>query len=118
MISAQRLKLITSLQVGFFPEKDFRPHWSTQAHNLWFRMCDVIAGEMPGLRRLHVSLRDWEMSEWRRQDRLLRPLSSLRGLKMLSIEVAEVIESPAGHKAVAISPFAETLKIETLQPRY
>jgi hypothetical protein len=117
MISARQLESITSLQVGFFPEKDFRPLWSTQAHDLWFKMFDVITLKMPGLRRLHVSLRDWGMSEWRSQDRLLRALSSLRGLKLLSIEVAEVTGPPRGHKAVAISPFAETLKIKTLQPR-
>jgi hypothetical protein len=115
-IAKDRLAIIKSLHVGFFPEKDFRPHWSFLAHNLWFQMCDVIVMQMPGLRNLHVSLRDWEMSEWQRQDRLLRPFSSLRGLHQISIEVAEAT-GPKGHRAVHISPFARNLKMDILQPK-
>jgi hypothetical protein len=115
-VTAERLALIKSLHVGFFPEKDFRPHWSFLAHNLWFRMCNIIVLQMPGLRSLHISLRDWEISELQRQDRLLRPLASLRGLQQLSIEVAEVT-GPNRHQAVHISPFARTLKMQALQSK-
>lgn len=117
-IHQDQLATVTSLKVTWFPKHDFRPFWSPGAYQLWWAMFSLIAERMTSLRKLEVLLYDRDMSSRIHQDRLLLPLSKLRGLQTLHIEAKDVTGfDRGGHIDAQLSPMVKEIIKQASQPR-